>query len=424
MKKVNHLIKGMRLWFRPILTALLIAVLAGLNSGAGVVTAQVETPQTGEAVYDENGLQNEIQLTGCAAQNFAPLNAAFEQRVVELVNDTRAQNNPPLPPLKRNDALDYAARFHARDMKEDNYFSHDSQDRSGSTLTIVCSWSARIGGFYLNRSRLGENIAAGYADPQTVMNGWMGSSGHRANILNSNYREIGVGYWDGGGSYQRYWVQNFGSRSAVFPIVINREYAQTSSPDVNLYIYGQGTWDEMRLRNDDGAWGAWQPFRSSLTWRLNWLRGVRTVSVELRRSGQSTVTGSSDTIELTTNGPRLAVQPHELVFLYDRSRQQLFPPQSSLTAYDADGGAALTWNIAITSGDWFQVSPQNGTTPGSARVSVAVNPSLFINGATFNGSLTVSASGAQSVADTPQTIPLRLLVVENVRQVYLPLVGR
>ncbi len=419
MRKVNVFLKGM--WVRPVLAALLVAMLVGLGSGAGVVTAQEETPQTGEAVF-EDGTQNQIQFTGCNAQNFATINAAYEQRVVELVNDTRAQNNQP--PLKRNDALDYAARYHARDMKEDNYFSHDSKDRNGSTLTTVCSWSARIDKFYFNRSWLGENIAAGYSDPQTVMNGWLGSPDHRANILNGSFREIGVGYWDGGGTYNRYWVQDFGTRSAVYPIVINREYAQTSSPDVGLYIYGEGVWNEMRLRNDDGTWGAWQPFRSSLTWRLNWLRGMRSVSVELRRSGQATGASSSDSIELTTNGARLAVQPHELVFLYDRSRQQLFPPHYSLMAYDAEDGAALNWTVGITSGDWFAVSPQQGTTPGSAVVSVPDNPSLFIHSATYTGSLTISASGSHPVADTPQTIPVRLLVVENVSQVYLPLVGR
>lgn len=406
---------------RPILAALMIVMLVVLSSGEVTVTAQEPTFEIGEAIFEDDP-QYSVQFAGCTAQNFAPLNAAYEQRVVELVNDIRAENNKP--PLKRNDALDYAARYHARDMKEDNYFSHDSKDRSGSTLTTVCGWSTRIDKFYFNRSYLGENIAAGYSDPQAVMNGWMNSTGHRANILNSNFREIGVGYWDGGGSYYRYWVQDFGSRPAVYPIVINREYAQTSSPDVSLYIYGQGVWDEMRLRNDDGAWGAWQPFRSTLDWRLNWLRGVRSVSVELRRSGQATGATSSDTIELTTNGSRLVVQPHELVFLYDRSRQQLFPPHYTLTAYNGESGATLNWNVSITNGDWFAVSPQQGTTPGDAMVSILDNPSLFINKATYNGSLTVTASGSHPVADTPQSIPVRLLVVETVREVYLPLVGR
>ena len=54
----------------------------------------------------------------------------------------------------------------------------------------------------------GENIAKGYATPQAVVNGWMNSSGHRANILNASYTHIGVGYVAGG----NYWTQMFISK--------------------------------------------------------------------------------------------------------------------------------------------------------------------------------------------------------------------
>ena len=51
----------------------------------------------------------------------------------------------------------------------------------------------------------GENIACGYGTPAAVVNGWMNSSGHRANILNASYTQIGVGYYAGG----NYWTQMF-----------------------------------------------------------------------------------------------------------------------------------------------------------------------------------------------------------------------
>lgn len=54
----------------------------------------------------------------------------------------------------------------------------------------------------------GENIAAGQRTPDEVMQAWMNSSGHRANILNAKYTELGVGYYKGG-SYGVYWVQEF-----------------------------------------------------------------------------------------------------------------------------------------------------------------------------------------------------------------------
>jgi hypothetical protein len=57
----------------------------------------------------------------------------------------------------------------------------------------------------------------------------------------------------------------------------------------------------MRLRNDNGPWGAWQPFRNSFDWTLNWAQGRREVCAQLQ-GGRGTVT-TCDTIELTTNAP-------------------------------------------------------------------------------------------------------------------------
>ena len=64
---------------------------------------------------------------------------------------------------------------------------------------------------------VGENIAAGYMTAQEVVDGWMNSPGHRENILNPNYTEIGVGYYylendTGIINYNRYWSQSFGIR--------------------------------------------------------------------------------------------------------------------------------------------------------------------------------------------------------------------
>lgn len=62
--------------------------------------------------------------------------------------------------------------------------------------------------FGVSYTAAGENIAMGQRTPADVMNGWMNSSGHRANILNSSYTEIGVGYVTGSNG-QTYWVQHF-----------------------------------------------------------------------------------------------------------------------------------------------------------------------------------------------------------------------
>lgn len=233
--------------------------------------------------------------TGCGGVSPTATNAAYEQQVVEMVNAQRWANGK-LPPYKRISALDTAARYHSTDLGQDNYFDHPSYDRVSGNLVLVCNWDARVASYYAGAS--GENIAGGYADPTSVMNGWMNSSGHKANILSTYSWEIGVGYASSGGTYGVYWTQDFARQSGVYPLVINREAASTSSANVALYIYG--AWTEMRLKNENGAWSAWLPFQNDSAWTLSAGSGTKTVTAELK-SGTTVVT-SSDTINLAATG--------------------------------------------------------------------------------------------------------------------------
>lgn len=118
--------------------------------------------------------------------------------VFRIVNVERAEAG--LAPYAWDPALALSAQQHAEDMVANDYFSHESLDgRSFSDRTIAAGYDA---------SPRGENIAAGYADPEAVMDGWMESDGHRANILADGSNEIGVGLID------RHWVQVFGHRNA------------------------------------------------------------------------------------------------------------------------------------------------------------------------------------------------------------------
>jgi uncharacterized protein YkwD len=232
-------------------------------------------------------------FTGCS-DGTTPLayNATYEQTVIELVNTLRASNGN-LPPLKRVEALDQVARYHAKDMGDDDYFDHKTFDRnSNNQLVEICEFYQRMVTYYSNYSGIGENIAFGQITPQEVVQGWMSSSGHRLNILSPYYSEIGVGYYPD--MYGSYWVQDFGWRTGVYPLVINRESSVVQTRTVNLFIYGQNTWSEMRLRNDDRNWGNWQAFQSEVSWTLEQLPGMRTVWVELRQGAQTYTT--SDTI--------------------------------------------------------------------------------------------------------------------------------
>ncbi|MEZ4674253.1 MAG: CAP domain-containing protein [Caldilineaceae bacterium] len=227
----------------------------------------------------------EISYVGCGGEAVGVQNMTFESEVIALVNQERAHNG--LPPMKSVPELTAAARYHAADMAQDDYFSHNSQDRVNGELTAVCAWSERIKGYYSDYRSMGENIAWGYGSPESVMQGWMNSDGHRANILGA-YTEIGVGYID------NRWVQDFGERRSTVPLIINSEAVQTLSSQVTLYIHGSG--DEMRLRNDDLPWGDWQAFQTEISWQLQNLSGERRVDIEVRKG--STILRSSDTIVL------------------------------------------------------------------------------------------------------------------------------
>ena len=120
---------------------------------------------------------------------------AFENEVIRLVNEIRIQNG--LQALSADWELSRVARYKSQDMVDNRYFSHTSPTY-GTPFQMIRA-------FGLSYRSAGENIAYGYATPQAVVNAWMNSSGHRANILNASYTRIGVGYVSAG----HYWTQMF-----------------------------------------------------------------------------------------------------------------------------------------------------------------------------------------------------------------------
>ena len=121
--------------------------------------------------------------------------SAYETEVIRLVNEIRQENG--LKALTANWELSRVARYKSQDMKDRGYFAHNSPTY-GTPFQMIKA-------FGLSFRTAGENIAKGYATPQAVVNGWMNSSGHRANILNASYTQIGVGYVAQG----NYWTQMF-----------------------------------------------------------------------------------------------------------------------------------------------------------------------------------------------------------------------
>ena len=154
----------------------------------GLSELRSANPQIANADLIYPGQVLQIPTTDSAVVN-------YEKEVVRLVNAIRAENG--LSALTYDWELSRVARYKSQDMKDAGYFSHTSPTY-GSPFQMIKN-------FGITYRSAGENIAKGYATPQAVVNGWMNSSGHRANILNASYTHIGVGYVADG----KYWTQMF-----------------------------------------------------------------------------------------------------------------------------------------------------------------------------------------------------------------------
>ena len=153
--------------------------------------------------YCDCGCNEEYPLDGEGYDNFPPVAenqstgnySDFAVEVLNLVNAERAKVGAP--PLRLANDLQQSASIRAREIVQ--LFSHTRPDGSD------CFTAMR------NRGRTcGENIAAGHATAAETVEQWMNSQGHRENILNPAFRELGVGYaYEDYSTYHHYWVQLF-----------------------------------------------------------------------------------------------------------------------------------------------------------------------------------------------------------------------
>ncbi len=136
----------------------------------------------------------------------------FRAGVLARINQVRATGAncgadgvfPAAVPVIWNDKLTSAAEGHSQDMAAKNFFSHTSAD--GRTL------ADRVNATGYSWSSLGENIAAGYVGIDAVMDGWIASPGHCANLMNAGFAEVGVVCVPGTGTdtYSTYWTMDLG----------------------------------------------------------------------------------------------------------------------------------------------------------------------------------------------------------------------
>ena len=133
-------------------------------------------------------------------------NIQFMNRVLELTNEHRANNG--LDPLTLNQELNASAYGHSRDMAQQDFFSH-----TGSNGSNFSQRNQEVG---YDTNAEAENIAAGDTTPESVVQSWIDSPGHNANMLNPDMTELGVGYFHlendtGFENFNHYWTQVFGA---------------------------------------------------------------------------------------------------------------------------------------------------------------------------------------------------------------------
>ncbi len=217
-------------------------------------------------------------------------NEQFVDEVIALTNIERSKVHAP--PLKRRDELSKAASWLAEDMAVNNYFAHvDRLGRHSADRLPVFG--------YANFSMMGENICSGQPTPAEALASWMKSPGHRANLLNPDFREIGVACIHApNNEYQDFWVQDFASQEEVFPLIINMDAPTTKTPDVKLYVYGAQWAQKARFSSDGAHWTDWEPYQPSRDWKLTPILGKQTVYAEI--SNGTDTKRQTATIELVS----------------------------------------------------------------------------------------------------------------------------
>ncbi|WP_051772640.1 CAP domain-containing protein [Saccharothrix sp. NRRL B-16314] len=124
----------------------------------------------------------------------------YEQQVFALTNNERVAAG--CPALTSSAQLDAAARRHTLEMARTGNFSHTGVDGSTPAQRVTdAGYPYRM---------VAENIAAGQTTADEVVRAWMNSSGHRANIVNCELRDLGIGYAVDGNN-KPYWTQDFGT---------------------------------------------------------------------------------------------------------------------------------------------------------------------------------------------------------------------
>lgn len=194
--------------------------LNGMMDSLGNKSTNVQTP--GALVVSDNLLTNNVSKINLSSKN-----------IIDITNKYRKENGN-LPPLTENTKLDFSAEKKLQDMFVKGYFEHVSPEGVG-----VGDLGNQVGYEYII---IGENLAMGnFKDDQALVDAWMNSPGHRANILNKRYTEIGVSVGKGNYNGKTIWmsVQHF-----ALP--------KSACPAINDVLKGMIDFDQKKIKEMEG----------------------------------------------------------------------------------------------------------------------------------------------------------------------------
>ncbi len=325
--------------------------------------------------------------------------------LVYLTNVERVSRG--VPPLKAAAELMAAAQFHSNWMASHNCFAHNCPGEPDWVTRIVNAG-------YLNSRALGENIAGGQSTASAAVSAWMGSSGHRANMLSAGFWEAGGGYaYSGGTDYGRYWTMDFGSRDddqgyPFYPVIINNEAWSTSNHQVELYVHGSGWASQMRFRNQNESWSQWEPFSASKLWTL-----PLPLSVQPQLLVFLSEQGTEPTLPAYYHLGVDACTGDSPATVYAQIRQGTAIVESSDEIYVNDH--CETWS-ASADHDWVVLDPPGGSGPTTVTVSLDEFPT---GPGTHTSTIAVETSQEQISVQVTLVVTAGPLV-----RSYVPLVAK